>query len=277
MSGPGKGGKLPKARPSHLTLASSRPETPMPSLAEGEVPEMASYPDELERIQSQLFVVARDLSSLYMRERKQAQHLDQLVGELKTTYLRVVQTLAFVVEAKDEYTRYHLERCREYGTALAEIVDPALATPEVQYGFLLHDVGKIGVPESILSKPGPLNTEEMRLMRLHPLNGVHIVQQMNFLTDDAIDVIRHHHERFDGEGYPDRLKGDAIPLVARVFSVVDAFDAMTTDRPYRKALTIPEALRRLQAGAATQFDPDVVGSFMELVERLPAQSTASPA
>jgi HD-GYP domain-containing protein (c-di-GMP phosphodiesterase class II) len=245
--------------------------TNMERLPQGSV----DYEGELESIQSQLFVVARDLSSLYQKERKQAHHLEQLVGELKTTYLRVVQTLAFVVEAKDEYTRYHLERCREYGTALAEIIDPTLATPDVQYGFLLHDVGKIGVPESILFKAGPLNAEETRLMRLHPLHGVQIVQPMNFLTDSAIGVIRHHHERFDGEGYPDGLRGENIPLVARIFSVVDAFDAMTTDRPYRRALTIPEALRRLDSGAGTQFDPDVVKSFMGLVERLPNRSQAA--
>lgn len=233
------------------------------------------YVEELERTKSQLLVFAREIGTVYQRERKQAQQLGQLMNELKGDYLSIVQTLALVVEAKDEYTRYHLERCREYGTALAMEVDPSMVSPELEYGFLLHDVGKIGVPEAILAKAGPLSSDEMRVMRTHPLIGVQIVSPMRRVLDDrTTEVIRHHHERFDGEGYPDRLKGDQIPLSARIFSVVDAFDAMTTDRPYREALSLAEALERLESGATSQFDPDVVQAFTGLMDRNPQISVA---
>lgn len=227
---------------------------------------------ELERTKSQLLVFAREISAVYQRERKQSAHLASLMDELRTDYLNIVQTLALVVEAKDEYTRYHLERCRDYGVALTESIAPELNSPELHYGFLLHDIGKIGVPEAILSKTGPLSNEEMRLMRTHPLIGVQIIAPMKrILSDRTIEVVRHHHERFDGSGYPDKLRGEEIPMSARIFAVVDAFDAMTTDRPYRRALPVEEAIRRLDAGSGYQFDPEVVGAFTKLMaERAPA-------
>lgn len=230
--------------------------------------------DELERTRSQLLVFARDISLIYHRERQQAGRLEQLMQELKGTYLDVVRTLAFVVEAKDVYTRYHLERSREYGMALAAMIEPALVNTEIEYGFLLHDVGKIGISESILAKAGPLSEEEMRVMKTHPLIGVQIVTPMRFLDSHAVEVIRHHHERFDGGGYPDGLAKDEIPLSARIFSVVDAFDAMTTDRPYRRALSFSEALERLHRGSGTQFDPDVVLAFEQLMKPTAQDSVA---
>jgi HD-GYP domain-containing protein (c-di-GMP phosphodiesterase class II) len=246
--------------------ARSGPKSAPASREVGEL-HVLDHRTELEQLQDQLMLAVQDVGSIYRRERQQAHKLDALMKELRDTYLRMVQTLAFVVEAKDEYTRYHLERCKEYATALAEEIDPSLATTEVQYGFLLHDVGKIGVPESILSKPSPLSEEEWRLMRTHPVHGVSIVQAMRFLDERAIAVIRHHHERFDGNGYPDGLSGEDIPLAARLFSVVDAFDAMTTDRPYRRALPSDVALARIAKAAGTQFDPHVVGVFLDLVKR----------
>lgn len=237
---------------------------------EGEVAEVTDdYLVELERAKAQLIVLGRDMAEVYHRERKQAKTLDGLVQELKDTYLATVETLAFVVEARDELTRNHLERCKEYGTALAELIDPSMVTPELQYGFLLHDVGKVGIPEAILSKAGPLTAEELRVMRTHPILGIQIVAPLRrFLGDSGMNVIRHHHERFDGDGYPDRLEGEGIPIEARVFSTVDAFDAMTSDRPYRKALSFDEAMYRLRGGAGSQFDPVVVEAFESLVERL---------
>ena len=248
-------------------------ESVVDNLGSGSQIEDSDHLAELERTKSQLLVFAREISTVYQRERKQAQRLDQMMEELRTDYLAIVQTLALTVEAKDEYTRYHLERCKEYGIALAEEIDPALVSPELQYGFLLHDVGKIGVPEAILSKPGPLSSDEMRVMRTHPLIGVQLVAPMRKVLDDrTIEVIRHHHERFDGDGYPDRLKGDQIPIAARIFSVVDAFDAMTTDRPYRQALSFDEGLERVRQGAGTQFDPDVVKAFDQLMFKQREQS-----
>lgn len=224
------------------------------------------YETELERTKSQLLVFAKEMSRVYQQEREKARRLGQLNDELRGDYLSIVQTLASVVEAKDQYTRSHLDRCRDYGSALAGVVDPGLLTEEVQYGFLLHDVGKIGVPEAILLKQGPLSEEEAAVMQQHPLIGVQIVEPMRRILDfRTIQVIRHHHERFDGTGYPDGLAGEAIPLSARIFAVVDAFDAMTTDRPYRKALSVEQALDRLKEAAGSQFDPDVVQCFVRLM------------
>jgi HD-GYP domain-containing protein (c-di-GMP phosphodiesterase class II) len=221
---------------------------------------------ELERTRSQLLVFARDMSAIYQRKREQEQRLSTLMDELRTDYLSIVETLALVVEAKDQYTANHLERCKKYGIALANEIDPSMVSPQLQYGFLLHDVGKIGIPEAILSKPGPLSSDEMAIMKTHPLIGVQIVGPMKRVLDDVtLQVIRHHHERFDGLGYPDGRKGEDIPLSARIFSVVDAYDAMTTDRSYRKALEAAEAAERLRAGAGSQFDSDVVKAFESLI------------
>lgn len=230
-----------------------------------------AYLEELESAKAQLIVLGRSMGELHYQSRRQAAELERLMEELHTSYLGIVETLAHTVEAHDQYTRRHLERCRDYGTALARAIDSSLATPDLEYGFLLHDVGKIGVPDSILAKPGPLSAEEMRLMQTHPISGVHMVSALRqrFLGDSAIEVIRHHHERFDGNGYPDGLKSEKIPVAARVFTVVDSFDAMTSDRPYRRALSLEEAVDRLERGAGSQFDPDVVEAFIALLDQLP--------
>lgn len=223
---------------------------------------------ELEAARAQLLVFAREINSVYLRERQQSQDLGELMEELGADYLSVIQTLALLVEAKDEYTRYHLDRCREYGTALANEIEPGMATPELQYGFLLHDIGKIGVPEAILGKKGPLTFGEMEIVKTHPLVGIQMIGPMRrIVSERTLEVIRSHHERFDGDGYPDRLKGEQIPLAARIFSVVDAYDAMTTNRPYREALTFEEAIARLRSGAGTQFDPAIVVTFEEMMRR----------
>jgi HD-GYP domain-containing protein (c-di-GMP phosphodiesterase class II) len=221
--------------------------------------------EELERAKAQLQIMTRDVSRLYRRQREQSEELARVTAELRSSYLSMVETLAFVVEAKDEYTRNHLERCRKYGLMLARRIDPGLATDEIEYGFLLHDVGKLGIPDSILSKPGALTSDEMRLVETHPIYGLEIVAPLKGLLGSATSVIRHHHERYDGSGYPDGLAGDEISVAARLFSVVDAFDAMTSDRPYRPALSFEEAIRRLHSEAGRQFDPAVVEVFAELV------------
>lgn len=222
---------------------------------------------ELERTRSQLLLFARDMSAVYQRKREHELRLGRLMEDLRTDYLSIVETLALVVEAKDRYTAGHLERCKRYGIALAHIIDPQLVSPQLQYGFLLHDVGKIGIPEAILTKPGALSAEEFAVMRTHPLIGVQIVGPMRRILDDrTLEIIRHHHERFDGDGYPDGLKADDIPLSARIFTVVDSFDAMTTQRPYRPAMSWEEACRRLEEGSGSQFDPHVVEIFLKMID-----------
>lgn len=232
-----------------------------------------SYVMDLDRTRQQLLVFAREMGEAYRRERRQKAQLDELVQERRAIDYSMVQTLAFMVDAKDAYTGSHLERCRTYGLALAEAVDSDMVKPELEYGFLLHDVGKVVVPEAILDKPGPLTRPEEDIMRSHVTVGLKIVSPLRFLDADALDVIRCHHEWFNGAGYPDGLHGSRIPLPARVFSVVDAFDAMTTDRPYRHAMAIGEALDRLVSGAGAQFDPDVVEVFTRLASLLPVPAS----
>ena len=135
--------------------------------------------------------------------------------------------------------------------------------PQIEFGFLLHDVGKVAVPDAILFKSSSLTAEEYALVRRHPIIGSEILRDVDFLGEGKL-VVRHHHERWDGSGYPDGLIGDAIPLAARVFAVADALDALTTDRPYRPASTFTRAREVINDGAGTQFDPDVVAAYEEI-------------
>ncbi len=229
-----------------------------------------NYVMDFDRTREQLLVFAREVGEAYRRERHQKAQLDQLREERRAIDYSMVQTLAFMVDAKDAYTGSHLERCRTYGLALAQRVDSDMVSMELEYGFLLHDVGKVVVPEAILDKAGPLTRQEEGIMRSHVEVGLKIVSPLRFLDADALDVIRCHHEWFNGTGYPGGLRRGNIPMSARVFSVVDAFDAMTTDRPYRDALPMDIAMERLSAGAGEQFDPDVVDVFLGLAPLLPA-------
>jgi cyclic di-GMP phosphodiesterase len=230
----------------------------------------AFYDPERPAVYEQLIVFARELGELYHLERERSAELERVLGNLQETYLATMKSLAQVIEAKDLTTRGHLDRTQSYGVALARRIDPALADgPELGYGFFLHDIGKVGIPESILCKTGPLSPAEWDVMRTHPTIGAQIVEPMRFLGDAAL-VIRHHHERFDGTGYPEGLAGEDIPVSARIFAIADSFDAMTSDRPYRKALPIDRALSEIQAGAGTQFDPAVVEVFTDLIEEEPS-------
>ena len=228
---------------------------------------------ELPTVHEQLIVFARELGELYRNERARARELERVLGELRDAYLATMKSLAMVVEAKDEATRGHLERTQAYGLALARRIDPDLATEELGFGFFLHDIGKVGVPEHVLRKPGPLTAEEWEVMRTHPVLGAQIVAPITFL-DGAERLVRHHHERFDGTGYPDGLRAEEIPLAARVFAVADAFDAMTSDRPYRAAMSLERALQEIVDGSGSQFDPEVVRVFIDLVEDGPVALAA---
>lgn len=225
---------------------------------------------------SQLLVFAREIKEIYQRERERSRELSTALDQLNEAYLSTMKTLAFLVEAKDVGTRMHLDRTNQYGLALARLIDPELAErPEIGYGFLLHDIGKIGISERILTKDGPLTGAEWAVMRTHPLIGAQVVAPMSFLGS-AVEVIRCHHERFDGGGYPRGLAGDEIPLAARIFSVVDAFDAMTSDRPYRKALPVERAVDEIARSSGSQFDPEVVEAFLILMSNSRELATAGP-
>ncbi len=207
--------------------------------------------------QRQLERYATDLREVFQAERSRAR-------ELRRSYRATVQALADAVEARDAYTSRHAERVAAYGLEIARALGADLAaTPEMEFGFLLHDVGKVAVPDGILFKPGPLSDDEWELMRRHPLVGTEILRHIDFLGDARL-VVRNHHERWDGTGYPDGLAGEEIPLAARVFAVADALDAMTTERPYRGAIGFPAAREEILAMAGTQFDPAVVAAYARI-------------
>ena len=190
--------------------------------------------------------------------------LKRLTDQLEHTE-NVIFMLAQAVEAKDAYTEGHLRRLRAYAEQLASACGlRSDAIRAVRYGGILHDIGKIGVSEAILHKPGPLTPEEMAQMRRHPEIGARIISQMRFAREVA-PIIRGHHENWDGNGYPDRLRGEEIPVGARIIAIVDAYDAMTTDRPYRAALDHDEVVQRLHRARGTQFDPDMLEIFLGLL------------
>jgi HD-GYP domain-containing protein (c-di-GMP phosphodiesterase class II) len=204
--------------------------------------------------QRQLERYAADLREVFKQERARAQ-------EVQRSYVATVRALSNAVEARDAYTGKHAERVAAYGIELARAVGIDLdAAPEIEFGFLLHDVGKVAIPDAILFKSGPLTPEEYALIRKHPLIGVEILRDVDFLGDGKL-VVRHHHERWDGSGYPSGLAGEDIPQAARVFAVADALDALTTDRPYRPAAPFHRAREIIHAAAGTQFDPAVIAAY----------------
>ena len=185
-------------------------------------------------------------------------------------YLSVIEALALAIDAKDRTTQRHIRRVQAYAVELGRYM--GISNPELEAlkaGALLHDIGKLAVPEHILCKPGPLTREETEKMRIHPRIGVEILETISF-PFPLTDVVRSHHEKWDGSGYPDHLKGEEIPLTARILSVVDCFDALTSDRPYRKPLSPEEALKYVQSETGTSFDPAVVEALVKNMDRLGA-------
>ena len=204
--------------------------------------------------QRQLERYAADLRESYRRERARAQ-------QLRRSYKATVRALSNAVEARDAYTGKHAERVAAYGLAIARALGMDVADePQMEFGFLLHDIGKVGVPDAILFKPAPLSSDEFTCVASHAEIGSHILRDVDFL-EEATLVVRHHHERWDGTGYPDGLRGEQIPLAARVFAIADTLDALTTDRPYRKAIGWEEARKIICRAAGTQFDPAVVAAY----------------
>lgn len=205
--------------------------------------------------QEQLLLYARDLRQLLQIERQQR-------GLLQSAYHETVSALTSALESKDTGTRAHSQRVQHYAVELAQAVELKLdSDPSAEYGFLLHDVGKIGIPDRILGKRGPLDDREWELMRAHTVVGERMLGGVAFLHGEGLRIVRSHHERWDGHGYPDGLEGDAIPLGARVFAVADTLDAITSDRPYRHRRSWEQAREEIVREAGRQFDPMVVEAF----------------
>jgi putative nucleotidyltransferase with HDIG domain len=192
------------------------------------------------------------------------QEIVAMTGRLKETYNATLEALAAALDARDSETGGHSSRVTVYTMDMAREMGVDDKSPEwvnIERAALLHDVGKIGISDAILNKAGPLTPEEWQEMRRHPAIGHELLRDVKFLSDSA-QIIYTHHERYDGKGYPTGLQGEEVPLGARIFAVADAFDAMTSDRPYRRALPAQKAREEILSNAGSQFDPRVVEAFL---------------
>jgi response regulator RpfG family c-di-GMP phosphodiesterase len=241
-----------------------------------------TYPRQIEELsknlkatQEQLLSYAQELSSVYAREKQRTEQLEQTLNALEMTYIQTIAVMSRSVDIKDAYICGHTDRVSFYAWTIAEKYNPELIYDRnFKYSLLLHDIGKIGVAEEILRKVDKLTEEEWHILKEHPQKGVELLKDIEFLSP-ALSAVRNHHERWDGKGYPDGLKGEQIPLAARIIAVADSFDAMITDRPYRKGMSIEEAKEEISRQSGHQFDPEVVKCFLDswqAIEKFTRQS-----
>jgi len=189
-----------------------------------------------------------------------------LYEDLEMSYFSTVKALARAIEVKDPYTYGHSERVTEYAMVIGKKLDLSeWDLRNLKYAAALHDIGKLGISGHILNKPGALSEDEFVHIKTHPQMGDSIMEPVSFLKEPR-EIILHHHERWDGNGYPEGLKGNKIPLGARILSVADSFEAMMSDRPYRKALDLQDAIKEIEDNAGTQFDPVVVTAFIAALD-----------
>jgi ribonuclease P protein subunit RPR2 len=262
------GPELARARRSGADKVVRKPFSPLELLAiverlVGRPPRARSTPRVAAPRAEELLLYARDLQHLIEVERAQR-------DQLELSYRTTVAALAGVLESKDLGTAQHSQRVRAYAAMLLETIAAGSLDrdPGIEHGFLLHDVGKIAIPDAILGKRGLLTRAERLRMQQHTVIGERMLGGIPFLQGDGLRVVRSHHERWDGGGYPDGLAATRIPLAARVFAVADALDAMTSDRPYRRALDWDAARSELLAQSGRQFDPQVVHAFTECEDDL---------
>ncbi len=214
------------------------------------------------------------LVAAYLAQRQYRNSVQNRIAVMEKAHRETIEALAVAINAKDEVTHEHVLRVQIYAAGVARILGCSEGEVEaLRAGALLHDIGKIAVPDYILNKPGKLTAAEFEKMKIHTIAGAQILSRVEF-PYPIVPVVRHHHERWDGRGYPDGLKGDEIPLTARILSVVDCFDAVREDRQYRKGLTRDEAMELIMRGSATQYDPRVVGTFIAHLREFEAEIQA---
>jgi|WetSurMetagenome_2_1015567.scaffolds.fasta_scaffold105087_1 PAS domain S-box-containing protein len=217
-------------------------------------------------------IISKDITDKYKAEQANLTYnqtlkleISSLTEKLDTLFFESLNALVYTLEAKDVYTKGHSERVTSISSRFVqEVYGQTQLLADVELAAKFHDIGKIGVPEAILNKPGKLTAEETEQMRRHPVITAQILSPFNNLTD-VINIAKHHHERYDGNGYPDHLAGDHIPVGSRIIALADTYDAMTSTRPYRTAMTTGDAVRIIQENFSTQFDPSLGARFVNLV------------
>lgn len=189
--------------------------------------------------------------------------------QMHLTYFNTISSLVLTLETRDPYTQGHTERVTKYALLIGKAMGlSAEDLRTLRYAAEIHDIGKISIPDFILNKPSSLNKLERHMIELHPVKGAQILGPLEFLKH-VIPIVRHHHERYDGAGYPDRLKGARIPLLARILACADSYDAMTSDRPYKQKLSFQQAVREIRRNAGKQFDPAIAALFIKLLKKHP--------
>ena len=230
--------------------------------------DIQGYCEKSDKFDQLLLLIESGIKSIsQMNEIKRInEELSDTYEQLEKAYLESIEVLRYTVEAKDPYTRGHSDRVSEYSVLIGKkmgLSDDELKT--LQIGGLFHDVGKIGIPDSILLKEAKLTDDEYSQIKNHPTIGAHILQNATIFKD-IIPIVKHHHEKYDGNGYPGRLKGEEIPFMARIAAVADTFDAMTSKRSYRDPLSLDIVKAEIEKYSGTQFDPEIAKVFLNILD-----------
>jgi len=219
-----------------------------------------------EKQEKYLTTLAMD-AAMFIKQMSLFNDLQVAYANLEKAYIEIIIALAQAVETKDKYTHGHISRVKSYSLRLAKKLNLSATEQDIIVkAAILHDIGKIGTPDNVLLKPDKLNDEEWNEMKKHAVESANMLKNLSLLPPEVRKIVRHHHEKYDGTGYPDSLKGDEIPIGAQIISVADVFDALTTDRPYRKAFNPHAAIKIMQEGSGTQFNPEVLNAFISIFE-----------